>query len=222
MKRNNEFDFLYDLCNSYGDFQGKITPNKKKENLDEFFKCLRRILSSWEQQLEGIEHPAAHSSHSSFFVNLLWFYRWLVSGDYREYDEEEIDCLFQFLNRLRVPDLIVQKVPWGIVFVQKEDWLPDEEFWEKQVLKYISQRFGISLTLSHCFSLWLMYHVGLKQLFKDSWSPFQGLSAVMDSVLTRYINLVTQYPELEKNFGITIEKDMHRIYELVRWGKRGI
>ena len=218
---NSEFDFLFELYNSYDDFQKKIKQHTKKGKLDKFFKHLRRILNSREQS-DGVADIAAHSSHSYFFVNLLWLYNWLVSGDYKDYDEEEIDCLFQFLNRLRVPDLTVQKVPWGIVFLQREDWLPDEEFWEKLVLEYITQRFGTSLTLSHCFSLWLMYHIGLKQLFKDLRSPWEGLSGVMDSVLTRYINLVNQYPELEKNFGITIEKDMYRICELVNLGKIGI
>ncbi len=140
----------------------------------------------------------------------------MVSSE--DFEEENINILFRFLNKVRLPDWVVRKIFWGIVFLKKENWLSDEEFWKERILKYIDKMPETSSAVSHRLSLWLMYHIGLKQLFKSENSNHphdtaNEISGTMEKVLIRYINLVDQYPELEDIFGITIEKDMHRIYD---------
>jgi hypothetical protein len=215
-----QFDFLFASYSSREDFHKimSLIPDASKK-VSDFIGILEQKVNE-DQTIEDLKK---YSSNSHFFKNLLLLYLWLINRDYKDYKEKDIEILYRFLDRVRIPDHVARHSKWGVVFLTNEKERQVEKFWEEEILRHIDNVSETVLTLSNRITFWLIYHIGLKQLFKGSEESKKKnsntskksdgeISATMEKVLIRYIDMVEQYPELEQMFGITIEKDMHRIY----------
>lgn len=210
--------FLPDPFASYEDFQQKITESNNLDRIRRFFAILKKINDSPRKLNRLRKQVFGSSNQTNFLVNILWLYRWLVSEGYQEFNEDEIDNMFDFLEKLGVPEFALKHVRWGVAFLKKEGYDSDDEFWRETILgEKMSEKLKESLdnapTISSLIDKWMLFHIGLKQLFASGQPEF---SKTGEMVLTKYINLVNESSELEDIFGVTIEKDMFRIYELFK------
>lgn len=212
---------------SYESFQKEI------ERETETIKCLFSILDKWgmgkranestdsTHALDTLKEWTKSSKYSSFPANCLFLYRWMISEGFDPSAENRIDTLYDYLFEVGVTDSAVTQIKWGIVFCSREGptFKSLENFWEENILK----RFGIenkdSFTFTELIDYFMVYHIGLKQLI-DKKVKEDRLSELQETILTGYMNLVNRFPDLEDIFGVTIERDMFRVYELLKSNKK--
>jgi hypothetical protein len=212
----NDIDFLFEFYASYEDFQKKIQTGKTLSKVKAFIDILAGFTSS-SPQIERFRKQLLGGSNQSYFsINILWLYRWMLSEGYQEFTDEDINNVFEFLDKLKIPEFAAKQISWGIAFSKREELGNCEMFWNTTLLKRIhlvkSVNVNDDFTISDMIGLWMLLHVGLKQLFRKAESK---ITDTMEFVLTKYINLVNNYSELEEIFGVAIEKDMHRVYRIL-------
>jgi hypothetical protein len=207
--------FFYKSFDSYEKFNLEIN---EKNNLLQARNLLSILLAEDSLQrdniLEGVNHPA--SDHFDFIKNLLWFYRWLLSDGFKEFDEDVIDKYFTFIDQLSPHKTIVAFFKWAYPLTRRVSFIPNEDLWKNRALGKYVKKFDISSRFSEVIDLWLLYHIGLRQLFVPN---EKRISKTMEMVLMGYIKLVSEYHELEEIFGVAIEKDLYRIHGYL-WGEK--
>jgi hypothetical protein len=217
--------FLYKCFDSYEKFRQEILEEDNFYNVNEFLFHLRKIPKE-EKKIKLLYKVKYHGSRQSFFFkNMLWLYRWLISDGYQKFSTDIGDVLFEFLSKLDIPTYAMRENRWGVPLLKPGR--ANEDFWKNRILKYYVKTFDKNFISSEVVNLWLLYHIGLRQLFPGSKSggeegkPEGGkISDTMEIVLTNYMNLIEEFFELEETFGVTIEKDLYRIYEMFGGGKK--
>jgi hypothetical protein len=204
--------FMLDFCDTYEEFQEQMLEKIFLDNVKYFISLLLENTSPEKiELLKKIKQSGF--GRSGFYLNLLWIYRWLLSEGYREFDIEVIDRFFTSLNKVGLPWFVTGCAKWGFPLTNKEGFGTDEDFWGEKVLNVYVEKFDIGSKFSEVVDLWLLYHIGLRQLFER---PEKPISGTMETVLTNYMNLVNEYSELEAMFGVAIEKDLYRIYNFFK------
>jgi len=225
----SNIDFLIDSSfPSYESFLKKI--ERETETIERFFY----ILNKWEMEKEQ-EEPSnpthtidtlkewtQSSKYSYFPANCLYLYRWLISDGYDPSVENRIDILYRYLHEVGVTDSAVAQVKWGIVFCLREEpaFKLLEDFWEENILKRFVIDKKDTFTFSDLIDHFMVYHIGLKQLIDDKKVKEDRLSELQETILTGYVDIVNRFPELEATFGVTIERDMYRVYKLMTSDKK--
>jgi hypothetical protein len=195
---------------SYEDFQQKIDRN---EHHILYFLAVLNKLRNTGQPFEMIKEWVEASRFSHFSTNCLYLYRWLITDGYEKFEDSEIELFFNFLNIIRVTDFAATQVKWGIVFMSRETLDKSfERFWMENILKYFNLEAKESFTLTELSNYFMVFHTGLKQFFEKKWPA--NMTEAQEIILNNYLSLVNRFPELEEIFGIAIEKDIFRLYQL--------
>ncbi|MCX6579441.1 MAG: hypothetical protein NT166_04595 [Candidatus Aminicenantes bacterium] len=166
------------------------------------------------QSIKEIQEWVETSSYSSFSINCLYFYRWLIAKGYEDFEDSEIDLFFKFLDTVGVTDFAATQVNWGVTFLVRGNLDGSiEHFWENNIFKYFSLTQKDLFTFNQLINHFMVYHIGLKQLINDE---EKELTETQYVVLNNYMTLVNRFPQLEEVFGVIIEKDVFRVYSLLR------
>ena len=227
MKGKNEKDdpFLYKCFDSYEKFSLEILEEDNLRKVDEFLLNLSKNPEDIKDKIALIQKVLHSGSHQSlFFRNILWLYRWLLSEGYQKFRTDVGDKLFDFLSKLDIPASAMRENKWGFPLLKPGQ--ANEDFWKNRILKHYVKTFDKSSIFSEVVDLWLLYHIGLKQLFpgsepggKKSKPGSKKMTDTMEIVLTNYLKLIDEFSELEDIFGVTIEKDLFRLYKTFRSSK---
>lgn len=193
----------------------------KKENI-EVLRDFLSLLSKGRKSVNGnetgdrktiemlIRLKNSGQCESDFFLNIMWLYQWLLADGFQYFPANTTADYFSFLEELTVPVFVWKRIKWGYPLASKEtEPQKIKNFWNDNVLENFEKRFDINSRFSEVIDLWLLYHIGLRQLFKDG---DKCISNTLETVLTKYMGLVNEYNELEQIFGFAIEQDIFRIY----------
>jgi hypothetical protein len=212
--------FIRDSFPTYEHFQQEMeqNPDEKKDTARSFLNFLAQSGlkddSNIPQSLKEIKEWGETSRYSSFSINCLYFYRWLISKGYENFEDSQIDLFFQFLNMVGVTDAAASQVNWGVTFLVRGNLDGTiEHFWESNILKYFSLTKKDLFTFTELINYFMVYHTGLKQLIKDG---NEALTETRYVVLNNYMTLVNRFPQLEEVFGVIIEKDVFRVYSILK------
>jgi hypothetical protein len=209
----NPIDFLTnDDFPSYEEFQ-RIIEDQYKIDVEIFLDSLIALRVKADEPRSAfseIKKWLMSARYSFFPANCLHLYRWLISEGWKTFEDDKIDALYQFIDAIRVTELAVKRVRWGIPFMIRDGFEDIETFWKEQILNRFSLEGKDSLTFTELVKYFMVYHIGVKQLLTGIGVD---LSETREKVVTNYMNIVNRFPEIEEIFGVAIEKEMFKVYK---------
>jgi hypothetical protein len=213
----NTIDFLTEQeFSSYEEFQ-RIIEDQYKKDVEIFLDSLSALKAKADEMKQEafreIKSWLKSARYSFFPSNCLHLYRWLISEGWKTFEDDKIDAFYEFIDAIRVTELAVKKVQWGVPFMVRDGFEDIETFWKKQILNRFNMEGKDSLTFTELVNYFLVYHIGVKQLLTGNGFD---LSETREKVVTNYMNIVNRFPEIEEIFGVAIEKEMFKVYEILK------
>jgi hypothetical protein len=211
---------LFEPYASYEEFHQQIDKLSKSKNKFLLKKLIDTLINTPQKQIDIIRREILSGSlQPYFFINVFWLYRWVISAGFEIMDSDAVNKFFCFLKKIGAPGYVIKQNKWAFPLMKRNH--PDENFWKDRILTRFVKKFDKDSLFSEVINLWLLYHIGLKQLFpesepggKKSKPGSKKMTDTMEIVLTNYLKLIDEFSELEDIFGVTIEKDLFRVYKI--------
>jgi len=192
---------IEEQCVSYEEFSKKIFKFNIKEN------TVMEVIGVLNTVKKAFDDLEMSGGRIAFFFNICWFYRWLLNEGYvYVFDDLIIDGVRKFIELLKIPDYVTERIKWAVVFNSFIEF--DKEDTNKicvELMEHYSPEKG-SKTYFDTADSWLIHHVLIRR------REWKTIDALEEKLLLNYISLIDSYPELENVFGVAIEKDMEFIY----------